>query len=89
MVVLPPVPPPGKFGDDDNVVPGLGVGKYGKDEGPFVRYAPFESTNNLIFPHSGDGGMSSKNGSPESPNSRKYTDILRCNCIRDIRSLLH
>ena len=32
-----PLVPPDNVGADDNVVPGLGVGKYGKDEGPLVR----------------------------------------------------
>ena len=37
VVVPPPLAPPDNVGDDDNVVPGLGVGKYGKEEGPLVR----------------------------------------------------
>ena len=56
---------------DDSVVPGLGIGKYGRDEGPLVRYTPFGSIYIRIFPHNGDGGINSKNGSPDSPKSRK------------------
>ena len=79
-VLLAPVPPGDEVAPGVNVVPlvpGLGVGKYGKEEGPFVRYTPFESTNILIFPITGDGGVNSKNGSPDNPKSRKYTDILK------------
>ena len=82
-----PLAPPDNVGEDANVVPGLGVGKYGNDEGPLVRYVPFESMNNLIFPLIGDGGVSSKNGSPESTKSRKYTEILKHKCTRNIRLL--
>ena len=78
-VVPPPVPPGIDVAEasEDAIVPGLGVGKYGKDDGPFVRYTPFESTNIRIFPLIGDGGVNSKNGSPDSPKRRKYTEILK------------
>ena len=62
----------------DSVVPGLGVGKYGREEGPVVRYTPLESIYIRIFPLIGDGGINSKNGSPDNPKRRKYTEILEC-----------
>ena len=60
---------------DETAVPG--VGTYGSDEGPVVLYTPVLSTYILIFPFTGEGGVNSKNGSPESPKRRKYTDILK------------
>ena len=78
VLLGPAVPlPPGVVVDEESVVPGLGVGKYGKEEGPFVLYIPFESTNILSFPLWGEGGVNSKNGSPDNPNRRKYTEILQ------------
>ena len=89
-LATPPPPPPDNAVDDARVVPGLGVGKYGNDDGPLVRYTPFESTTILSFPLTGDGGVSSRNGSPDSPKRRKYTEILQC--IRGVKiryRLLH